>query len=121
MDFPLKRTSSVSRLYLLPLHDSQGMCTSGRKSISINFIPPPSQFSHLPPFTLNENLPGLYPLIFASGNSLKRDRISVKTPVYVAGFERGVLPMGDWSTSMTLSTCFKPTMESWAIGSLRDR
>jgi len=24
----------------------------------------PWQFSHLPPLTLNENLPGLYPLIF---------------------------------------------------------
>ena len=27
-----------------------------------------------------------------------------KTPVYVAGLERGVRPMGDWSMSMTLSS-----------------
>jgi capsule polysaccharide export protein KpsE/RkpR len=37
--------------------------------------------SHLPPFTLNENLPGLYPLIFASGIPAKRLRMSENTPV----------------------------------------
>jgi len=29
--------------------------------------------------------------------------MSSKTPVYVAGFDLGVRPMGDWSMSMTLS------------------
>ena len=30
------------------------------------------------------------------------------TPVYVAGFDRGVRPIGDWSMSMTLSSCSQP-------------
>ena len=33
----------------------------------------------------------------------KRFLISEKTPVYVAGLERGVRPKGDWSTFTTLS------------------
>ena len=33
--------------------------------------------------------------------------MGVKTPVYVAGFDRGVRPIGDWSISMTLSISFK--------------
>ena len=32
----------------------------------------------------------------------------VKTPVKVAGFERGVRPMGAWSMSITLSTWAEP-------------
>ena len=32
------------------------------------------------------------------------------TPVYVAGLERGVRPMGDWSMSMTLSSRLMPEM-----------
>jgi hypothetical protein len=31
-----------------------------------------------------------------------------KTPVYVAGLERGVRPMGDWSIWMTLSSWSMP-------------
>ena len=34
--------------------------------------------------------------------------ISVKRPVYVAEFDLGVLPIGDWSTSITLSMKFNP-------------
>ncbi len=30
------------------------------------------------------------------------------TPVYVAGFERGVLPIGDWSIFIILSILFNP-------------
>ena len=66
IDFPLYLTSRVSLLNLFPLHTSHSTNTSGRKFISINFIPPPLQFSHLPPETLKLNLPGLYPLIFDS-------------------------------------------------------
>ena len=32
--------------------------------------------------------------------------------MYVAGFERGVRPIGDWSMSMTLSMCSAPSMRS---------
>ena len=37
-------------------------------------------------------------------------QISENTPVYVAGFERGVLPIGDWSISITLSKCSIPSI-----------
>jgi len=40
----------------------------------------------------------------------KSFRISVKTPVYVAGFDRGVLPIGDWLTSITLSRYSSPVI-----------
>ena len=36
------------------------------------------------------------------------------TPVYVAGLERGVRPIGDWSMSMTLSSCSRPSIPSWS-------
>ena len=58
-------------------------------------IPSPKQCSHLPPDTLKENLPALYPLSRASGVAANNSRISPNTPVYVAGLLRGVLPMGD--------------------------
>ena len=65
------------------------------KCISILIKPTPSHTSHLPPFTLNENRPGLYPLIFASGSLVNNSLICVNKPVYVAGFDRGVFPIGD--------------------------
>ena len=34
--------------------------------------------------------------------------IKSNTPVYVAGFERGVLPIGDWSMLIILSILSKP-------------
>src|SRR3989304_4938383 len=46
---PLYLTSSVSRLYRLPLQTSQVTYTSGRKCISILIWPSPAQFSHRPP------------------------------------------------------------------------
>src|SRR6187402_2619361 len=95
MDLPLNRTSNVSRLYRLPLQVSHGTYTSGKNSISIRRSPAPSHVSHRPPFTLKENLPVLYPRIFASGICANKSRMSVNAPVYVAGFDRGVLPMGD--------------------------
>ena len=63
--------------------------------------PPPWQVSQRPPFTLKEKRPGLYPRIDASGVLANKLLISLKTPVYVAGLERVVLPIGDWSISMT--------------------
>ena len=33
-------------------------------------------------------------------------------PVYVAGFERGVRPMGAWSIETTLSTWSRPSTRS---------
>src|SRR5215217_6358617 len=95
IDFPLYLISSVSRLYLLPLHFSQCTYTSGKKFISITRIPPPSHTSQRPLFTLNEKRPALYPRIFASGTDANKVRISVKKPQYVAGLLRGVRPMGD--------------------------
>ena len=71
-------------------------------------MPSPIQDSHLPPLTLKLNLPGLYPRAFASGVMAKRSLISPKSPVYVAGLLRGVLPIGDWSISITLSRFSTP-------------
>src|SRR5208282_5422793 len=36
--------------------------------------------------------------------------------MYVAGLERGVRPIGDWSMSMTLSSWSIPSIRSWAPG-----
>src|SRR5690349_24703413 len=95
MDLPLYLISKVSRLYLLPLHFSQCTYTSGKKFISITRMPPPSHTSQRPLFTLKENLPALYPLIFASGMDANKLLISVKKPQYVAGLLLGVRPIGD--------------------------
>ena len=57
-------------------------------------MPSPSQDSQRPPLTLKEKRPGLYPLIFDSGSCVNKSRMNVNTPVYVAGLDRGVLPMG---------------------------
>ena len=82
---------------------------SGRKCISIFIIPSPWHDSHLPPLTLKLNLPGAKPRILASLVCANTSRISVNSPVYVAGFERGVLPIGDWSMFITLSRCSMPS------------
>jgi len=58
-------------------------------------MPSPSHASHRPPFTLKLNRPGLYPRIFASGKLANSSRMYVNMPVYVAGLERGVRPIGD--------------------------
>ena len=81
MDFPRYFTSRVSRLYRLPSQISHVTYTSGKKFISILIIPSPWQDSQRPPFTLNENRPGLYPLIFDSGSFANKSRMCVKTPV----------------------------------------
>jgi len=34
----------------------------------------------------------------------------LNAPVYVAGFDRGVRPIGDWSITITLSRCCMPAI-----------
>jgi hypothetical protein len=51
--------------------------------------------------TLKEKRPLSCPRTFDSGSEAKSSRIGVKTLVYVAGFERGVRPIGDWSMLIT--------------------
>ena len=43
----------------------------------------------------------------------------VKRSMYVAGFERGVRPIGFWSMSITLSKTSIPSTESWSPGLTR--
>src|SRR3989338_4428551 len=93
IDFPLYVIASVSALYLFPLHSSHSTYTSGKKFISILIVPSPSHFSHLPPATLKENLPGPYPLIFASRVIANKFLTSSNTFMYVAGLLLGVVPI----------------------------
>ena len=76
----------------------------------MTLMPAPLHSSQRPPGTLNEKRPALKPRTLASGVSSKRARMSPKTPVKVAGLERGVRPMGLWSISMTLSMFSTPSM-----------
>src|SRR5579872_2056567 len=75
-------------------------------------VPSPAHVSQRPPLTLKENRPGWYPRTLDSGTSAKSRRILSKTPVYVAALDRGVRPMGCWSTATTLSTWSTPEIES---------
>jgi hypothetical protein len=84
-------------------------------------VPSPQQFSQRPPLTLNENRPGPYPRTFASVVSANRRRMWSKTPVYVAGLDRGVRPIGDWSTPTTLSTWCSPDTRVCRPGTMRAR
>src|SRR5436190_17903481 len=79
-------------------------------------IPSPRHASHRPPFMLNEKRPASYPRTRASGILANTSLMYVNAPVYVAGLDRGVLPMGDWSISMTLSMCSMPSMLLCAPG-----
>ena len=112
MFFPLYLTASVSFLYLRPRHSLQTTFTEGRKFISMTLMPAPLHSSHLPPGTLNENLPALNPRTLASGVASKRFLISLNTPVNVAGLLRGVRPIGLWSISISLSIFSTPTISS---------
>ena len=89
---------------------------SGKKCISILMRPSPVQASHRPPRVLKENRPGPYPRLLASGVEANRSRMSLNSPVYVAGLERGVRPMGLWSMLMTLSRYSSPSMRSCLPG-----
>ncbi len=50
-----------------------------------------------------------------------KSRIWSNTPVYVAGFERGVRPIGDWSIAIILSYFSTPSILSWSPGIVRAR
>ena len=113
---PLYLTARVSFLYLLPRHSLQTTFTEGRKFISMTLMPAPLHSSQRPPGTLKEKRPALKPRTFASGVASKRVRMSLKTPVNVAGLLRGVLPIGLWSISMSLSIFSTPTMSSYGSG-----
>ena len=78
--FSLCLISRVSRLYLFPLQTSHSTYTSGKKCISYVITPSPSQASHRPPFTLKENLPGLYPRDLDSGKFVNHSLIGVNAP-----------------------------------------
>src|SRR5699024_12250634 len=106
MFFPLNVISNVSLLYLFPSHTSQGTYTSGKKCISIFNIPSPRQASQRPPFTLKLKRPFLYPRTLASFVSAKTSLILSNTHVLVYGFERGILPIGYWLTSITFSNYY---------------
>src|SRR5690606_3743244 len=104
--------------YPFPPQSGHSTYTSGRKFIPMVLTPAPSHPSHLRPLILNEKRPGPKPLTSASGVIANRCRISVKTPVYVAGFDLGVRPMGAWSTSITLSMFSSPSIDSYDSGVL---
>src|ERR687890_715461 len=82
-------------------------------------VPSPEQFSQRPPLTLNENRPGPYPRTLASVVSANSVRMLLNTPVYVAGLDRGVRPIGDWSTPTTLSTWSTPLIRVCRPGTIR--
>src|SRR5690606_23048155 len=63
----------------------------------------PAQASQRAPRTVTRQRPGPAPRARASGTWAYISRSGVNSPVEVAGFERGVRPIGDWSMSTTLS------------------
>src|SRR3990167_152579 len=93
-------TSSVSFINRLPLHTSHVTYTVGKKCISTATRPLPWHASQRPPLTLNEKRPGPHARARASSDIANMSRMCVHAPVYVAGFERGVRPIGDWSISI---------------------
>ena len=50
----------------------------------------------------------MYPLAADSGSRVNQSLIGVKQPVYVAGLDLGVLPIGDWLMSIILSIYLVP-------------
>src|SRR6476661_8115878 len=98
MFFPRYSISKVLALYRAPWQVGQGAYTLGRNRSSTITNPSPWQCSHRPLATLNENLPASYRLDLASFVEANSLRIGSNSPVYVARFERGVRPIGFWST-----------------------
>src|ERR1700761_4541936 len=98
---PFHTTSASSGPYRAPPQSSQGRYVCGMNAISKRIRPAPSQVGQRPPVVLKEKREAVYPRIFASGREAKKPRITSKMPRYVAGVERGVLPIGDWSTVIT--------------------
>ena len=96
----------MSGEYRSPPQSSQRIYASGKKFISSFILPAPLQVSQRPPLTLKEKAFGPRPLTFASGREDNNERIRSQAPMYVAGDERGVLPIGLWSTSITFANRF---------------
>ena len=65
---------------------------------------------------LNEKRAGVQPRALASGRPANSLRISSHTPRNVAGTERGVRPIGDWSTASARLMVFGTRIESCGPG-----
>src|ERR1039457_365414 len=101
MFLPLYLISRFFAWYRLPLQPSQGNSTSARNCISTVTVPSPSHVLQRPPGTLNEKCPGVSDRRLDSGCEANNSRTRSKPLIYVMGFDRGVRPMGVWSTSTT--------------------
>src|ERR1039458_441283 len=111
MFFPLYLTSRILAWYRVPLQSSQGSSTSARNCISTVTVPSPSQVLQRPPGTLKEKCPGVSESRLASGCDANNSRTRSKPLIYVMGFERGVRPIGVWSTSTTSFSLSTPDNE----------
>src|SRR5690606_16701591 len=105
-----QRTVKVSSLKRCPPQASHGTLTSGKKLISRVSIPCPPHSLQRPSPVLKEKREAFQPRMRASRVSANKRRTSSQKPTYVAGHERGVLPIGVWSTSNTRSSASHPLM-----------
>src|SRR5580700_11401610 len=64
---------------------------------------------------LKEKCPEPNPRLRDSGREANKSRIPSKALMYVTGFERGVRPMGDWSTNTTSSIYSAPSTRFHAV------
>ena len=96
---PRYLTDSVRGSKRCPWQVGQAWTTSGRKLISCVMTPMPLQVSQRPPpFELKEKRAGAKPCTMASAVAAYSLRIGSQMPRNVAGTERGVRPIGLWST-----------------------
>ena len=109
MFLPRYFTSSTCGLKRRPSHCSQGTNTSARNCISTRTSPSPWHASHRPPGTLNEKWLGVSPRDLASLVDANSSRMGSNALRYVTGFDRGVRPIGVWSTSTTSLTYSWPS------------
>src|SRR3990167_6434853 len=105
-------TVRVSLSKRFPRHTSHLTYTVGKKCISTAISPFPSQASQRPPFTLNEKRFAFHPRARASGVAAKRSRMYGNAPGYLAGFERDVRPIGDWSIKMARDKYSSPVIDA---------
>src|ERR1017187_6660851 len=115
MFLPLYLTSRIFAWYRVPLQSSQGNSTSARNCISTVTVPSPSHVLHLPPGTLNEKCPGVSESLLASGCAANNSRTRSNPLIYVIGFERGVRPIGVWSTSTTSFSRSTPVNDLYTL------
>src|SRR5690606_16815928 len=96
---------SVSGSNRIPSQAGQTCTTSGRKLISWVTAPWPLHVEHRPPAgVLNEKRAAGNPATCPWGDLAKSCRMGSQIPRKVAGTERGVRPIGDWSTLNALFT-----------------